>query len=191
MCARHPSLTVCGCGRVLSCERRWARIRDTLFAVIRAFNDRDPPFGVPIAGFASGLGNTKHEDLVMGSNLSKEELRTFLAGLLAQLVRWSTDGSIHYVWMDWRGINALLTVAEEFYTEIKNVCLWNKSNAGMGSLYRSKHELVAVFKNGTRPHTNNIEIGRHGRNRTNVWDCPSQKQPQRLEEGKAFTSPDG
>ena len=82
----------------------------------------------------------------------------------------STDGAIHFVCMDWGHLYELLTAGRSVYSELKNICVWNKTNGGMGSLYRSKHELVAVFKAGTAPHINNVELGRHGRYRSNVWD---------------------
>src|SRR5262249_14321282 len=81
-----------------------------------------------------------------------------------------SNGSIHFVCMDWRHIGELLSAAEVSYHELKNLCVWAKTNAGMGSLYRSQHELIFVFKNGTAPHINNIELGRFGRNRSNVWN---------------------
>ncbi|MBL8705978.1 MAG: site-specific DNA-methyltransferase, partial [Rhodospirillales bacterium] len=82
----------------------------------------------------------------------------------------SQDGSIHYACMDWRHLAELIAAGRAIYAELKNVCIWNKTNGGMGSLYRSKHELVFVFKHGNGAHINNIELGRFGRYRTNVWD---------------------
>jgi DNA modification methylase len=76
--------------------------------------------------------------------------------------------------MDWRHMGELLTAANGPYSELKNLCVWNKDNGGMGSLYRSKHELVFVYKKGRGPHVNNVELGRNGRNRTNVWDYAGQ-----------------
>ncbi len=89
-----------------------------------------------------------------------------------RLADFSTDGSIHFICMDWRHIRELQDAASKPYSELKNLCVWSKTNAGMGSLYRSQHELIFVFKNGTAPHVNNIELGRFGRNRTNVWSYP-------------------
>ena len=86
------------------------------------------------------------------------------------MVRFSTDGSLHFVFMDWRLIREITTAAAEVYSELKSLCVWNKTNGGMGSLYRSKHELVFVYKNGAAPHCNNVQLGKHGRYRTNVWD---------------------
>jgi hypothetical protein len=86
--------------------------------------------------------------------------------------RWpaaSADGSIHFICMDWRHMREVLDAAGDTYTELKNLCIWTKTNAGMGSFYRSQHELVFVFKNGNAPHINNVELGRFGRGRSNVW----------------------
>ena len=81
----------------------------------------------------------------------------------------SRDGAIHFVCMDWRHLFELLTAGRSVYSELKNLCVWTKTNGGMGSLYRSQHEFVVVFKKGSAPHINNVDLGRHGRNRTNVW----------------------
>jgi DNA modification methylase len=82
----------------------------------------------------------------------------------------SLDGAIHFVCMDWRHMRETLAAGQSIYSELKNLCVWNKDNGGMGSFYRSKHELVFVFKVGTAPHINTIELGHSGRYRTNVWD---------------------
>lgn len=131
----------------------------------------DPPYNVRVDGHVCGLGKVKHQEFAMASGeMSDGEFREFLSTTLGQAVPFSMDGSLHYVFMDWRHIGELLEVGRGLYSELKNICVWNKDNGGMGALYRSKHELVAVFKHGTRPHINNIELGRHGRYRTNVWD---------------------
>jgi DNA modification methylase len=101
--------------------------------------------------------------------MSREEFTSFLARSLEQLVRFSEDGSIHFVCMDWRHMGELLEAAGSQCLAMKNLCVWTKTNGGMGSLYRSQHELVFVLKNGKAPHINNVELGRHGRYRTNVW----------------------
>jgi len=90
--------------------------------------------------------------------------------VLGHLAEHSADGAIHYIFMDWRHLTEILAAGRAAYSALQNFCVWNKTNAGMGSLYRSKHELVLVYKNGTAPHINNVELGRHGRYRTNVWD---------------------
>lgn len=130
----------------------------------------DPPYNVPINGHVSGKGVARHSEFFMASGeMSLEEFTEFLKHITKNLVQFSTNGSLHYICMDWRHMRELLDAARE-YSELKNLCVWNKTNGGMGSFYRSKHELVFVFKNGTGRHTNNIELGKHGRYRTNVWD---------------------
>jgi len=144
----------------------------------------DPPYNVPIDGHVSGLGSIKHREFAMGvGEMSEEEFLAFLKTVLGHLASNSVDGSIHYVCMDWAHLYELLTACRAAYTEQKNLCVWNKTNGGMGSLYRSKHELIAVFKNGKKPHINNVELGKHGRYRTNVWDCAgiSSLGPDRAE----------
>jgi len=72
--------------------------------------------------------------------------------------------------MDWRHMREMLAAGDTCYSELKNVCIWNKNNAGMGTFYRSKHEMVFVWKYGSGPHLNTFELGQNGRHRTNVWD---------------------
>ena len=135
----------------------------------------DPPYNVPIDGHASGLGAIRHADFAMASGeLSSAEHMAFLRTSLGHAARHSIDGAIHFVFEDWRHANEAIIAGEEIYSELKNICVWSKSNAGMGSLYRSAHEFVLVFKVGTAPHVNNVALGRHGRHRTNVWDYVSQ-----------------
>jgi DNA modification methylase len=134
----------------------------------------DSPYNVPTGGHILKDNKHGHEDFAMAAGeMSDEQFEAFLRRAITQLQLFSTSGSIHYICMDWRHI-AILIMAGKSYEELKNICVWNKSNGGMGSLYRSKHELIAVFKNGKEPHINNIELGKHGRNRTNVWDYAGQ-----------------
>ncbi len=131
----------------------------------------DPPYNVPISGHVCGNGKIKHDEFAMASGeMSDEEFEQFLSTVIALLIEFSKDGSLHYICMDWRGIYILLSAARGQYKELKNICICNKSNGGMGSLYRSKHEFVPVFKNGFASHTNNVQLGKHGRYRSNVWD---------------------
>lgn len=131
----------------------------------------DPPYNVPIDGHVCGLGSVKHAEFAMASGeMSEAEFIAFLQTVLGHLADVSTDGAIHFVCMDWRHLFELLTAGRNIYSDLKNLCVWNKTNGGMGSLYRSKHEMVAVFKAGDAPHVNNVELGVHGRYRTNVWD---------------------
>jgi len=133
----------------------------------------DPPYNVPIEGHVCGLGKQKHGAFAMAcGEMSETEFTTFLTTVLAHCARHSVDGALHYVCMDWRHLFELLTAGRAVYEEYKNLCVWNKDNGGMGSLYRSKHELVLVFKQGAAPHINNVQLGKFGRNRTNVWDYP-------------------
>lgn len=130
----------------------------------------DPPYNVPITGHVCGNGAQQHDEFKMASGeMSKAEFTAFLNGTFQRLCNHTADGSLHYICMDWRHIQEL-TKAGEVYSELKNLCVWNKTNGGMGSLYRSKHELVFVYKNGTGQHINNINLGKNGRYRTNVWD---------------------
>lgn len=130
----------------------------------------DPPYNVRIAGNVSGLGKAQHREFAMASGeMTQREFTNFLRRALTNLAEFSTDGSIHFVCMDWRHIRALTDAADDAYTELKNICVWSKSNAGMGSLYRSAHEFIFVCKSGGAKHINNIELGRFGRSRTNVW----------------------
>jgi DNA modification methylase len=134
----------------------------------------DGPYNVPIEGHASGLGAVRHGDFAMASGeLSPAEYTAFLKTAFGHAAARSIDGAINFQCGDWRHLREVLAAAEGIY-DLKNLCIWRKSNPGMGSLYRSGHELVFVFKVGRGPHINNIELGRHGRNRSNVWDYVSQ-----------------
>jgi DNA modification methylase len=131
----------------------------------------DPPYNVPMDGHAGGNGEQHHENFVMASGeMSKAEFTKFLTRALTATAAHSSDGSIHFVCMDWRHMGELLAAGEAAYSELKNLCVWAKDNAGMGSFYRSQHELVFVFKSGTAGHQNNIQLGKFGRSRSNVWE---------------------
>jgi DNA modification methylase len=133
----------------------------------------DPPFNVPIDGHVSGLGAIHHRPFLMASGeMDKATFTTFLSQACRNLAAFSVDGSLHYVCMDWRHLEELLAAGREAYAELKNLCVWVKDNGGMGSLYRSRHELVLLFKHGRSEHRNNIQLGRFGRNRSNVWNYP-------------------
>jgi DNA modification methylase len=130
----------------------------------------DPPYNVPIDGHATGNGIIRHREFAMASGeMTQDEFTTFLANVSKRLIAWSEDGSIHYQCMDWRHMQEILKAGQIAGYELKNLCVWAKDNGGMGSLYRSQHELVFVFKNGAQPHINNIQLGKYGRYRTNVW----------------------
>ncbi len=132
----------------------------------------DPPYNVKINGHANARG--RHREFAMASGeMSEVEFQGFLKESLGAAAAVSRDGAVHFVCMDWRHMGSVLAVEEAVYGQLLNLCVWNKSNAGMGSLYRSRHELVFVYRVGTAPHFNAVELGRHGRNRTNVWDYAS------------------
>ena len=105
--------------------------------------------------------------------MSGSAFTSFLQTVLGHMAGHSEDGALHFVCMDWRHMGELLAAGETVYTELKNLCVWDKGSGGMGSFYRSRHELVFLFKHGRPAHRNNVELGRHGRNRTNVWAYPS------------------
>lgn len=140
----------------------------------------DPPYNVPIAGHVSGLGVVQHREFAMGvGEMDAAQFTAFLTNIFERLVEHSDAGSLHYVFMDWRHLRELLAAGENVYSEYKNLCVWAKTNAGMGSLYRSQHELVAVFKNGDAQHWNNVQLGRFGRNRSNLWTYAGMTSIQR------------
>lgn len=131
----------------------------------------DPPYNVPIAGHVGGLGAIRHREFAFASGeMSREAFTTFLATTLGNAASVCRDGAIAFVCMDWRHMGELLQAGSAVFTELKNLCVWNKSNGGMGTFYRSKHELIFVFKVGTGSHTNTFGLGDTGRYRTNVWD---------------------
>ena len=130
----------------------------------------DPPYNVPIAGNVSGLGRKKHGDFAMAAGeMSREQFTAFLANTFRLIAANSVDGAIIDVCMDYKHMIEVITAGEDAFGELKNICVWTKRNGGMGSLYRSAHEFVLIFKSGKGQHVNNVQLGRYGRNRTNVW----------------------
>ncbi len=145
----------------------------------------DPPYNVPIERNVSGLGKVRHRDFAMATGeMSKGEFTDFLAQAFRLLVEHTVQGSIHYACSDWRHIQEPLDAAYQVYSELKNVCVWVKDNAGMGTFYRSQHELIFVFKAGEQSHRNNFQLGQFGRYRTNVWNYPGANSfSRKTEEG--------
>lgn len=132
----------------------------------------DPPYNVKINGHANAKG--RHREFAMASGEMKtQEFRAFLTDTLGACASVSRNGAVHFVCMDWRHMDDVTASTADIYDDLLNICVWNKSNAGMGALSRSKHEMVFVYRVGDAPHTNAVELGKHGRNRTNVWDYPS------------------
>lgn len=133
----------------------------------------DPPYNVPISGHVRGKGNYQFEDFAMAcGEMSSEEFSQFLLLSFLNLKKACKEGSLFYLFCDWRMLKELFSATDELFTDMLNLCVWNKSNGGMGSFYRSKHELIGVFKHGKAPHINNVQLGKFGRDRTNVWDYP-------------------
>ncbi|WP_398469809.1 site-specific DNA-methyltransferase [Tardiphaga sp.] len=129
----------------------------------------DPPYNVSISDVVN-RGKTKHREFKAASGeMTPAQFTRFLAGWMELAAEHSADGSIHFVCMDWRHLGETLAAGTQVYSELKNLVAWVKSNAGQGSFYRSQHELIFVFKNGNAPHQNNVELGRFGRSRSNVW----------------------
>ena len=124
-----------------------------------------------IDGNVTGLGKVKHREFAFASGeMSEREFTTFLLITLGNVAGYMRDGGIAFVCMDWRHMGELLTAGRLAFTEFKNLIVWNKTNGGMSAFYRSKHELIFAFKQGTAPHTNSFGLGDTGRYRTNVWD---------------------
>ena len=135
----------------------------------------DPPWNIAIEDNVSGLGAVKHKDFAMAcGEMTPTEFEAFLHSSLGHAAAHSDDGALHYVCMHWSKMKEILAAADGVYNDLVNLCVWNKTNAGMGSLYRSKHELIFVYRKGKGAHANNVALGRFGRHRSNVWDYPGQ-----------------
>ena len=133
----------------------------------------DPPYNVPIDGYVSGKGSIHHREFEMASGeMTEKEFVDFLSASFGFLVRHSKPGSVHFACMDWKHADEILAAGNRAYDALINLCVWAKDKGGMGSFYRSQHELIFVFRNGKACHRNNIQLGKFGRNRTNVWQYP-------------------
>lgn len=130
----------------------------------------DPPYNLKIRGHVSGLGRTKHREFAEASGeMSSVQYMDFLHTSLQQLSACCRNGAIVYTCIDWRHLAELEQAGRAVFGEQKNLCVWAKTNAGMGTFYRSQHELIPVWKVGDAPHVNNFGLGEGGRYRTNVW----------------------
>jgi DNA modification methylase len=167
------------CGSALDCADFAALMGEQRAAMVFT----DPPYNVPIDGHASGLGAIHHRPFPMATGeMDKAAFTAFLGQACRNLAAFSVDGSLHYLCMDWRHLDELLGAGRGAYRELKNLCVWVKGNGGMGALYRSEHELVLVFKHGRSGHRNNVQLGRFGRNRSNVWRYPGANSFARCRE---------
>jgi DNA modification methylase len=145
----------------------------------------DPPYNVQIDGHVCGKGAIRHREFAMASGeMTDTEFTGFLSDTFRCLTAHTTDGSIHAVCMDWRHLNEMIAAGNTAYRELKNLCVWNKTNAGMGTFYRNQHELVFLWKSGAAAHINNFELGQHGRSRSNIWTYAgiNTMRPGRLDE---------
>lgn len=130
----------------------------------------DPPYNVPIDGHVSGKGAIRHREFAMASGeMTASEFTDFLRRVFSNLVAHAEDGAIHFICMDWRHMGEVMAASQGIYSELKNLIVWAKDSGGMGTFYRSRHELIFAYKQGTASHTNSFELGQHGRYRTNVW----------------------
>ena len=172
--SRLGDLWMLGPHRVLCADATASESYNVLLAGERAqMVFTDPPYNVPIDGHVTGLGKVRHAEFAMASGeMSDDAFAAFLADVLGFVRDHSQDGAIAFVCMDWRHIATLLGAGRCTDLELKNLCVWAKTNAGMGTFYRSQHELVAVFKIGRGPHINSFALGQYGRRRTNVWTYP-------------------
>lgn len=144
---------------------------ELLAGEIAAMAFTDPPYNVPVSGHVCGLGKVSHAEFAMASGeMTSPEFIAFLSAFLSVMLPHLKGGAVLDLCMDWRHLAELQAALDANDLKLLNLCVWNKTNGGMGSLYRSKHELVLVAKKGKAPHTNNVELGKHGRYRTNVWD---------------------
>jgi DNA modification methylase len=115
----------------------------------------------------------RHREFLEASGeMTRAEFTTFLEDALVNTARFCRDGAVSFICMDWRHMGELLDAGQRAFDTLLNLCVWAKTNGGMGSLYRSQHELVFVFRKGKVQHRNNVQLGRYGRNRTNVWIYP-------------------
>lgn len=130
----------------------------------------DPPYNVKVDGHVRMNGAGHREFAEASGEMTQDAFTGFLSDFMEAAVTVSRDGALHYICMDWRHMGELLSAGHANYSSLLNLCVWNKTNGGMGSFYRSKHELVFVWKSGKGKHCNTIELGRFGRYRTNVWD---------------------
>ena len=147
--------------------------RDLFAGLVADMVLTDPPYNVKIQGHVGGRGKTKHDEFAFASGeLSDQEFKGFLGDSMSVMLERSEDGALLYLFMDWRHIETLLSAGRDLGLAFKNLCVWNKTTPGQGSFYRSAHELVAVFAKPGSASTNNVQLGRFGRNRTNVWTYP-------------------
>lgn len=171
------------CGSALEASAYDALVESERVAAIFT----DPPYNVKIDGHVCGAGATRHREFAMASGeMDEREFTKFLSKSLELAVSHSQPGALVYTFMDWRHLSEMQAAIRESGCDLINVCVWVKSNGGMGSLYRSRHEFVFVCRNGSGKHINNVQLGKFGRNRTNVWNYPGVNSFKRKGHAKAL-----
>ena len=165
----------CGPHRLLCGSALDPQAWDQLMAGDRAaMGFTDPPYNVKVHGHVSGLGKVRHREFGMASGeMDRDQFTAFLEASFRLMAKHSIPASIHFAAMDWKHSPEMIAAGEAVFTELKNICVWQKPSGGMGALYRSQHEFFYVWKSGRGRHRNNIELGRNGRNRSNIWEYPS------------------
>lgn len=188
---RYRALAIFGFWMIIACiaaahSKRWLTTPSLgLRKAAAVFSD--PPYNVKVDGLVCGSGAIKHREFAMASGeMSEDEFTRFLNETLELAGSHAAHGAIVYACMDWRHMGEMLAAGRATGCDLLNVCIWVKSNGGMGSLYRSRHELVFVFRNGKEQHRNNVQLGRFGRNRTNVWNCAGANSFPRKGQGSAL-----
>lgn len=164
-------LFLLGHHRIVCGDAKLQQVYDSLMgSEIATMCFLDPPYNVRIDGHAGGRGSVKHREFAFASGeMDSAQFVNFLLATIGPTASRLIDGGIAYVCMDWRHAGELLKAGSQIFDELKNVCVWAKTNAGQGSFYRSQHELVFVYKRGKAAHINTFELGQHGRTRSNVW----------------------
>jgi DNA modification methylase len=180
-------LLVCGDARDEAIYRRLMSSEKARYCIT------DPPYNVVIDGHATGLGLTHHREFAMASGeMTDAEFCDFLSTAFSRIRRYTTDGAICAAFMDWRHMPQMLIAGQRAFTELKNLCVWVKPAAGMGSFYRSRHELAFIWKCSKGKHVNNFELGQHGRSRTNVWEYGGiRRGPRQERDGHPTPKPVG
>jgi len=143
----------------------------------------DPPYNVKIQNNVTNQPH--HEEFEQASGeMSDLEFENFLNTAFKNAKVYSKENSLHYIFMDWRHSYILQKALLDVFAKLLNICVWDKTKAGLGSFYRSQHEFCFVYQNGNGKYVNNIQLGKNGRNRSNIWQYQgmniSTKQAKKL-----------
>jgi DNA modification methylase len=158
-------LLLCGDARDQASYKRLMAGEKAAYAIT------DPPYNIQIDKNAVGHGRIRYREFAFASGeLSSAEFTAFLGDVFRQIRHQTVQGAICAAFIDWKHMPEMLVAGQKNFLELKNLCVWVKPSGGMGSFYRSQHELVFVWKCSRGKHVNNFELGQHGRTRTNVWE---------------------